>query len=64
MSLFQVDSEVFIVHAYADMLNLGNRNIPTLYELMTEPNLDIWDNSSIIKDESRIEGKLISTRSQ
>lgn len=26
--------------------------IPTLYELMTKPNLDIWDGSSAIEDEA------------
>ena len=40
---FEVDKEVTIVQAHSDMPKPGNPNIPTLYELMTEPNLEIWD---------------------
>ncbi|XP_060968195.1 uncharacterized protein LOC133035834 [Cannabis sativa] len=40
---FEVDKEVTIVQAHSDMPRPGNPNIPTLYELMTEPNLEILE---------------------
>lgn len=40
---FEVDNEVTIVQAYPDMPRSRNSNIPTLYELMTAPSFDVWE---------------------
>ncbi|KAM1419624.1 hypothetical protein ACFXTO_023149 [Malus domestica] len=43
---FHVDNETTVVHAYPDMPRSGNPKIPTLYELMTAPSFDVWEDSS------------------
>ena len=42
---FQVDGEVSYAYAYASMPRAGNPGIPTFYEVMTEPNLNVWNDT-------------------
>ncbi|KAM2041175.1 hypothetical protein ACFX16_035017 [Malus domestica] len=44
---FHVDNKTTVVHAYPDMPRSGNPKIPTLYELMTAPSFDVWEDSSL-----------------
>ncbi|KAM1786196.1 hypothetical protein ACFX12_039014 [Malus domestica] len=48
---FHVDNETTVVHAYPGMPRSGNPKIPTLYELMTAPSFDVWEDSSSLKSE-------------
>lgn len=41
LAAFQMNNEVFLVHAYSNMPKIGNSDIPTIYELIKEPNMDI-----------------------
>ena len=56
---FHVDNETTVVHAYPDMPRSGNPKIPTLYELMTAPSFDVWDDSSL---ESEDEWQTVSEK--
>nr|XP_011465143.1 PREDICTED: uncharacterized protein LOC101299390 [Fragaria vesca subsp. vesca] len=60
---FQVDDNVKIVHAYPDMPRPRNLKIPSLYELMTAPSLDIWEDSEE-SDESADEWSTVTKRVQ
>lgn len=59
---FHVDKEATVVHAYPDMPRSGNPNVPTLYELMTAPSLDIWEDSSYFSDESQSKWQTVVKR--
>ncbi|KAM1706158.1 hypothetical protein ACFX2K_028340 [Malus domestica] len=48
---FHVDNETTVVHAYPGMPRSGNPKIPTVYELMTAPSFDVWEDSSSLESE-------------
>ncbi|PON58970.1 hypothetical protein PanWU01x14_162850 [Parasponia andersonii] len=50
---FKVDKEVSIAQSYTELLKSGNSNIHILYELLAEPNLEIWNESSNDEDDPR-----------
>ena len=56
---FHVDNETTVVHAYPDIPCSGNPKIPTLYELMTAPSFDVWEDSSL---ESEDEWQTVSEK--